>query len=89
MIIIYNNLEKDKPVNVSLSAGSTWNFESKLYWGITKRLKVQDFDSCIRWFESNYPSSVFGLIPNFHVTPFLELGTHSNLYKMELTFNQY
>lgn len=25
MIIIYNNLEKDKPVNVSLSAGSTWN----------------------------------------------------------------
>ena len=26
------------------------------HWGIAKSVKAQDFDSCIRWFESNCPS---------------------------------
>ena len=25
-------------------------------WGIAKSVKARDFDSRIRWFESNYPS---------------------------------
>ena len=25
-------------------------------WGIAKLVKARDFDSCIRWFESSYPS---------------------------------
>ncbi len=26
------------------------------HWDIAKLVKAQDFDSCIRWFESSYPS---------------------------------
>ena len=27
-------------------------------WGIAKSVKARDFDSRIRWFESNYPSQI-------------------------------
>ena len=31
-------------------------YQSPYHWGIAKSVKAQDFDSCIRWFESSYPS---------------------------------
>ena len=41
-------------------------------WGIAKSVKARDFDSRIRWFESNYPSQCGSLA---------QLAEH-------LTFNQ-
>ncbi len=41
-------------------------------WGIAKSVKARDFDSRIRWFESNYPS---------HYGSLAQLVEH-------LTFNQ-
>ena len=30
-------------------------------WGIAKSVKARDFDSRIRWFESNYPSQLISV----------------------------
>lgn len=96
MTITYNNLEKDKPVNVSLSAGSIWNLDWKMVniaqlgehqivtlevygsnpyihlVGVSPKGKATDFDSVIRWFESNYPSSVSWADTEGYLPPFKE-----------------
>ena len=34
-------------------------------WGIAKSVKARDFDSRIRWFESNYPSQIYPFLAGY------------------------
>ena len=53
-------------------------------WGIAKSVKARDFDSRIRWFESNYPSQ---FIPFFSGLRGADKGSLAQLVE-HLTFNQ-
>ena len=53
-------------------------------WGIAKSVKARDFDSRIRWFESNYPSQI---IPFFGGLRGADKGSLAQLVE-HLTFNQ-
>ena len=53
-------------------------------WGIAKSVKARDFDSRIRWFESNYPSQN---IPFFGGLRGADKGSLAQLVE-HLTFNQ-
>ena len=53
-------------------------------WGIAKSVKARDFDSRIRWFESNYPSQ---FVPFFSEFCGADKGSLAQLVE-HLTFNQ-
>ena len=53
-------------------------------WGIAKSVKARDFDSRIRWFESNYPSQI---LPFFGGYCGADEGSLAQLVE-HLTFNQ-
>ena len=53
-------------------------------WGIAKSVKARDFDSRIRWFESNYPSQI---IPFFGGYRGADKGSLAQLAE-QLTLNQ-
>ena len=53
-------------------------------WGIAKSVKARDFDSRIRWFESNYPSQI---LPFFGGLRGADKGSLAQLVE-HLTFNQ-
>ena len=52
-------------------------------WGIAKSVKARDFDSRIRWFESNYPSQFI----SFYEMGGADKGSLAQLVE-HLTFNQ-
>ena len=53
-------------------------------WGIAKSVKARDFDSRIRWFESNYPSQ---FVPFFSEFCGADKGSLAQLVEY-LTFKQ-